>query len=72
MNKSNCAGCKDDFYNGKNGLGVKECFRLRKARLVLKKRVGINQTPPWKQKPVKVPDCYREKGFVYVNKDVVC
>ncbi len=62
-----CVGCHCDFYNGKNPYNVKECWSLSTAKLVLKKRVSINQVPPWKQAPIKVLDCYREDGYVMMD-----
>ncbi len=35
-----CAGCRDDFYNGHNNLGVHECWSLAKARIVTRYRIG--------------------------------
>lgn len=67
MNKSKCIGCEQDFYNGKNPLGVKVCWHLEKAKIVWKKKVGLWQEPPWKQKRIRVPDCYQEKGYVFVD-----
>ena len=67
MDKSRCVGCRDDFYNGKNPYGVKECWSFKTAMLVMKKRVHIDQCPPWNQKPEEVPSCYRASGFVFVS-----
>jgi len=64
-----CSTCEEDFYNGNNPYGVKECWNLDEAKLVLRKEVGINQVPPWKQKPIKVLNCFRRKGYVYTNPD---
>lgn len=67
MNKKHCEGCEDNFYNGNNQYDIKECWCLKKAKLVMKKKVHINQTPPWKQKPIKVPDCYKVKKYVFIS-----
>ena len=32
--KRNCIGCRDNFYNGNNNLGVKECWGFKTAELV--------------------------------------
>ena len=64
-----CIGCEEDFYNNRNPYGIKECWNLKSAKLVLKKKIHINQRPPWKQKPIKVLDCYRQRGYVFWNKD---
>lgn len=29
-----CVGCRDDFYNDKNPLGVKRCWSLKSAKKV--------------------------------------
>lgn len=71
MDKKHCIGCRDNFYNGNNDLGVQKCWCLAKAKLVLKKEVHINQVPPWTQKAKLVPDCYRKPQYVYVDKDQV-
>jgi hypothetical protein len=67
MDKKHCAGCRDDFYNGNNPYGIKECWMLKSAKLILRKEVHINQVPPWNQAPKKLPSCYRKPQFVYVG-----
>ncbi len=68
--KKYCEGCNDDFYNNKNPLGVEECWHLESAKLVLKRKVGLNEVPPWNSKPIKVLDCFRQKGFIFVDKNI--
>lgn len=34
--KSQCVGCRDDFYNDHNPYGVKECWGFKSARVVNK------------------------------------
>ena len=62
-----CAGCRDDFYNGHNPLGVTRCWSLDSAKFVLRKEVHVDQVPPWDQKPIRVPDCFRRPRHVYVD-----
>ena len=62
-----CSGCHSDFYNGNNPMGIKECWSLSAAKLVLKKKVPLSQDPPWKQSPIKVLDCCRYDGYVLVG-----
>ncbi len=69
MDKANCLGCENNFYNGNNTYGVEECWSFKTAKLVKRKKVSINQRPPWKQKPGIYPDCYHCKGHVFVNGD---
>lgn len=62
-----CAGCDEDFYNGHNDLGVKECWALKDMKLILLRRVGIDEIPPWTRAPERLPKCYRQKGYVFVK-----
>ncbi len=55
-----CSGCKENFYNGNNQLGVKECWNLKIAKLV--KRYKIYWWTPMDKasnfEEVKVLSCY--------------
>ena len=62
-----CSGCREDFYNGNNDMGIKECWHLKSAKLVLKKEVHIDQRPPWKQKPRRFLSCYKRPRHIYVG-----
>lgn len=63
-----CAGCNDNFYNGNNPYNIKECWNLPKAQIVHCKKVGMNDTPPWKDQPVvTILNCRHEKGYVFVG-----
>jgi hypothetical protein len=65
--KSMCVGCRDDFYNGKNTLNVKECWNFKSAKIVSRKKVPYTLCPPWDMKPMKVLSCYHENGFAMVD-----
>ncbi len=65
--KKHCIGCNDNFYNGNNQYGISECWNFKKAKLIKRKKVGINDVPPWTWKPQKFPSCYRRKGYVFIN-----
>ena len=69
MRKEYCPGCESNFYNGNNEIGVKKCWSLSTARLILRKEVHINHVPPWNQAPKWMPNCYHKKQFVYVGPD---
>lgn len=69
MTKENCFGCEQDFYNGNNPLGVKECWHFQTANIISRKKVGLWQNPPWTQKAGKYPSCYQQKGYVFVKPD---
>lgn len=63
-----CVGCRENFYNGNNALGVKECWGLSTAREVKRKKIGLWDTPPWSHQPVvEVLSCRTEKGYVFVE-----
>ena len=63
MKKENCIGCENDFYNGKNNLGVKECWSFEDAKIVPKIMIGHWENPPYKDKKIiKRPNCYHERG----------
>jgi len=67
-----CVGCHCDFYNGKNDLGVEECWSYSDAEVIKKKRVSIDQRPPWNQEATWMMKCYRAPGFIFVDKHVTC
>jgi len=67
-----CIGCRDNFYNGNNSLGIKECWLLGKAKVVKKKRVSMSQRPPWTQAAIRVLNCRHEKGYVFVGPKQTC
>jgi len=59
-----CRGCSDDYYNVHEDKG---CWSFSGSLIVLKKEVHINQVPPWDQEPIRVLNCYKKKGYVYVG-----
>lgn len=68
MDKKHCAGCYNEEYNYGLG-GAKQCWSLESAELVMRKRVHVDQLPPWKQKAKKYPSCYRQQRYVFVGPD---
>lgn len=62
-----CIGCRDNFYNGNNPYGVKECWALKTAKVVQRVEVSIHQVPPWKQPPSKYLSCYHSQGYCYID-----
>ena len=63
--KKRCVGCRNDYYNG----ALEECWHLETATLVVKKKVHINDVPPWKHTPQEMPSCYRVAKFVMIDAD---
>lgn len=67
-----CRGCRDDFYNGNNGLGVKQCWSLKSARVVKRWRTGwwTQPTQPGAFVEVKTFSCHSEPGRYAFTKDL--
>jgi len=64
---THCSGCHDDFYNHGGGCTPGPCWSLKSARVVSRKRVHINQRPPWDQKAERLPNCYHAPQYVFVE-----
>ncbi len=65
-----CGGCRDDFYNGKNPLGVQRCWGLKTAKKVIRYRIGTWTAPtePGAFTKVTTLSCYHAKGEHYYEK----
>jgi len=64
--KKYCVGCDENFYNGNNTLGIKECWHYKDAKVGTMFCIGIN-TPQDKKENfwrVKTLNCHRETGHV--------
>jgi len=62
--KEYCIGCHDNFYNGNNDMGIKECWGFERAKTVTRFRIGWwapmdNKDNFWK---VTTNDCHKEPG----------
>jgi hypothetical protein len=59
-----CLGCRDDFYNDKNPLGVKRCWSFEKAQIVERWRIGTWVQPDSVDcfSKVTTHDCHHEPG----------
>lgn len=63
MDKTHCKGCRNNFYNGNNNLGITECWSLKDAKLVSRIPIGNWENPPYLNKEkVKVPNCWHGEG----------
>lgn len=62
--KKYCRGCRDDFYNGKNSIGVKECWSYPTAKVVRRYKIGWWTRPdsPGAFTKIKTHDCHWEPG----------
>jgi hypothetical protein len=70
--KQMCVGCRDNFYNGNNDLGVIECWNYKSAKIVSKKKVPYTMIPPWNMHPIKCLDCYHENGYAMIDPKRTC
>jgi hypothetical protein len=64
-----CVGCRDDFYNDKNPMGVKRCWGLKTAKMVTRYRTGTwtRPTEPGAFTECKVLNCYHQDGQHYIE-----
>ena len=63
-----CSGCEDNFYNGNNTVGVTECWNLDTAKVIKKKKVGIEDVPPWNHQPIVTTlSCFHQKGYIFLT-----
>jgi hypothetical protein len=53
-------------------MNIKECWSLDKAKLIMRKKIGMNDVPPWNHTPRFFLDCYREDGYVMVEPHIKC
>lgn len=68
MTKQDCIGCTENFYNGNNPYGVKECWLFKDAKVITRYAIGVNDpTIKGNVQPVRKPLCYRSKGTVYLS-----
>ncbi len=59
-----CVRCHDNFYNGNNDMGIKECWRFNRAKVVSRYRIAWWTAPDSKERFTKVTtlDCHKETG----------
>lgn len=62
-----CSGCRDDFYNDHNPMGVKKCWLRDKATMVRRFRAHRDAMPASRGAftEVCVPDCMNGNGLYY-------
>lgn len=72
--QDHCRGCRDDFYNGHNSLGVKRCWSLKDAKVVKRWRIGTwtQPTQPGAFTEVKTLSCHYAPGSALYEKLPAC
>jgi hypothetical protein len=67
MSKSteHCTGCRNNFYNGNNPMGVKVCWYLEGAKVVKRWRIGTWTVPHSVEcfQHVTTYDCHQGDGW---------
>lgn len=71
MDKQHCVGCKDNYYNGNNDVGIKECWGLKTAKLKTRWRIRWN-VPTFQENftRCRVPSCFSQPGQTYFTDDI--
>lgn len=64
--KQLCSGCTDNFYNGNNPYGIKECSHYKNSKVVKKVIAKLDEPPPFFRSDYCL-DCYRQKGYVFLT-----
>lgn len=67
--KSMCLDCTDNFYNGLNPQGIKECWNYKDAKIIKRKQIHIYDSPPWNHEAQYHMSCKRVKDHVFIDKD---
>lgn len=64
LTESDCAGCRNNYYNQGNGVDGK-CWSLKTATFKKVRMVSIHMLPPFDRvKPETKPSCYHKAQFV--------
>lgn len=72
MEKSDCAGCYNNFYNGNNNHGVTECWSFASATLEPRLLIHVDQAPPYNKDDAELhPTCYKRQRFVTVKPEAL-
>ena len=68
--KQLCSGCRDNFYNGNNPIGVRECWMYKSATIKTRYRLSVHTPMDQKSGYVKTTGlkCFNEKGYVFLDK----
>jgi hypothetical protein len=63
-NKEYCIGCDDNYYNGNNQMGIKECWHFKTAKALTKFCIGwwVLQDNASKFFKVHTNSCHTETG----------
>lgn len=70
--KSLCLGCSNDFYNGKNDLGISECWSFHSAEVVTRYKLGWWTQPRSMRdfQEVQTLSCHHAPGHYAMMKEL--
>jgi len=70
--KALCRGCRNDFYNGNNDMGVKECWSFKGAKVAKRWRIGwwTSMDRPENFHEVTTLDCFHQTGTAAYLKEL--
>lgn len=72
MDVKHCKGCEQDFYNGNNPYGVKECWSRQDAKMGQFRLIPIDLPPPYLGVKIEqLPTCYQRKRYAKVKPDAL-
>jgi len=68
--KELCKGCRNNYYNQQGNSPNGECWSLKRAKVVKRKKIHKQKRPPWDDcEVVQTLSCYHNKHFVYYAPD---
>ena len=70
MNKSDCTGCYNDFYNHRTNCdGKSECWLFKNAKIITRYKIHKDtpQDKPSRFFKVEKPNCYLQQDFSFYN-----
>jgi len=59
--KKYCVGCRNNFYNGNNQYGIKECWLLKDAKVVWMSKSGYYKMDFIKNEKIRTLNCFHGK-----------
>lgn len=66
-----CSNCRDNFYNGNNDLGTKECWSYCSAEVVMRIKIPVHLRPPYSIPANWTLSCHKPPGYVQVKPEVL-
>jgi hypothetical protein len=66
-----CAGCRDNFYNGNNPYGIKQCWNFPSAKVEKRMLIPVDMCPPYDFEPEWVLSCYRPERVCNVKPEAI-